>query len=107
MVAAALSGWLAGTVLRDFDGSVAGLRFGPIDTIIAVAGLCILLSGLYARGALPDAETAEDGGPAGGPAGKEEAGKEEAGKPAGPADEATAKAAAAGTPAPPRRGSTE
>ncbi|NEE21930.1 MFS transporter, partial [Streptomyces sp. SID7499] len=54
MVAAALSGWLAGTVLHGFDGSVAGLRFGPIDTIIAVAGLCILLSGLYARGALPD-----------------------------------------------------
>ncbi|WP_228181177.1 MFS transporter [Streptomyces anulatus] len=111
MVAAALSGWLAGTVLHGFDGSVAGLRFGPIDTIIAVAGLCILLSGLYARGALPDAETSEDGEPAGGPPGAEAAeenaaGEAEAGEPAGPAEGTTAKAAA-GTPAPPRRGSTE
>ncbi|MFI7287746.1 MFS transporter [Streptomyces anulatus] len=107
MVAAALSGWLAGTLLRDFEGSVAGLRFGPIDTIIAVAGLCILLSGLYARSALPDTETAEDGGPAGGPPGEETAGKETAGEPTGPAEEATPKAAAVSTPAPPRRGSTE
>ncbi|NEB56748.1 MFS transporter [Streptomyces griseus] len=102
MVAAALSGWLAGTVLRDFDGSVAGVRFGPIDTIIAVAGLCILLSGLYARGALPDTETAEDGGPDGSPAGKGTAGE-----PAGPAEAAAPRAAAVPSPAPPRRGSTQ
>lgn len=80
---------------------MAGLRFGPIDTIIAVAGLCILLSGLYARGALPDPETAEDGGPAGGPPGDESAGE-----PAAQAEESAAPAAAVGT-APPRRGSTE
>lgn len=82
-------------MLRDFDGSVAGIRFGPIDTIIAVAGLCILLSGFYARGALPATE-AEDGGPAGGPVG-EKAADEKAAPPA----------SAVRTPAPPRRGSTE
>ncbi|AXI69842.1 MFS transporter [Streptomyces cavourensis] len=70
MLAAALSGWLAGTVLSGFEGSVAGIGFGPIDMILAVAGLVILLSGFYARLALPETQTA---GPA-----QEEAG--EAGK---------------------------
>ncbi|MFE3372472.1 MFS transporter [Streptomyces sp. NPDC059173] len=100
MVAAALSGWLAGSVLHGFEGSVAGLRFGPVDTIIAAAGLCILLSGFYARSALPETATAEGGEPAGEPAREEPAG--EAG---GPADETAVRAPAA-APAPPRRGST-
>ncbi|MEQ4607692.1 MFS transporter [Streptomyces cavourensis] len=69
MLAAALSGWLAGTVLSGFGGSVAGIGFGPIDMILAVAGLVILLSGFYARLALPETQTA---GPA-----QEEAGKPE------------------------------
>ncbi|MFE1733046.1 MFS transporter [Streptomyces bacillaris] len=59
MLAAALSGWLAGAVLSDFEGSVAGIGFGPIDMILAVAGLVILLSGFYARLALPETGTAE------------------------------------------------
>jgi hypothetical protein len=56
MLAAVLSGWLAGSGLRDLDGSVAGLRFGPIDTIFTVSGLVVVLAGVYARMALPDTE---------------------------------------------------
>ncbi|GAA1394510.1 MFS transporter [Kitasatospora putterlickiae] len=53
MLTAVLSGWLAGSGLRDFSGSAAGLRFGPIDTVFAVSGLLIVLAGVYARIALP------------------------------------------------------
>lgn len=56
MLAAALSGWLAGSVLQDFAGSVAGIRFGTVDTIFAVSGLIVVLSGVYARYALPETE---------------------------------------------------
>ncbi|WP_326701373.1 MFS transporter [Streptomyces sp. NBC_01754] len=73
MLAAVLSGWLAGSVLRDVAGYVLGLRFGAIDTIFAVSGLIVVLSGVYAWAALPDRSGAEtDGGP--GAAGREEAG---------------------------------
>ncbi|MEU7702821.1 MFS transporter [Streptomyces sp. NPDC039028] len=53
MLAAVLSGWLAGSVLTDVAGSVAGVRFGPIDTIFAVSGLVVVLSGVFAWLALP------------------------------------------------------
>ncbi|MFF7458208.1 MFS transporter [Kitasatospora sp. NPDC008115] len=56
MLTAVLSGWLAGSGLRDFAGSAAGLRFGPIDTVFAVSGLLIVLAGVYARFALPVAD---------------------------------------------------
>ncbi|MFD3534645.1 MFS transporter [Streptomyces sp. NPDC058664] len=65
MLSAVLSGWLAGSVLHGFAGSVGGLRFGPIDTIFAVSGLIVVLSGVYAWLALPGTETA--GGQAEGP----------------------------------------
>ncbi|MFE6869727.1 MFS transporter [Kitasatospora sp. NPDC057692] len=68
MLTAVLSGWLAGSGLRGFSGSVAGLRFGPIDTILAVSGLLVVLAGVYARLALPAAEAAGAAKPAG-PAG--------------------------------------
>ncbi|MFJ6135224.1 MFS transporter [Kitasatospora sp. NPDC092286] len=58
MLAAVVSGWLASNGLRDFSGSVAGLRFGPIDTILTTAGVVIVLSGVYARIALPVTDTA-------------------------------------------------
>ncbi|MGW6982343.1 MFS transporter [Streptomyces sp. NPDC054932] len=58
MLSAALSGWLAGSVLRDVGGSLGGLRFGPVDTIIAAAGLIVLLAGFFAMAALPGAEGA-------------------------------------------------
>ncbi|WP_353612709.1 MFS transporter [Streptomyces sp. NRRL S-495] len=54
MLTAVLSGWLAGSGLRDFSGSVAGLRFGPIDTIFAVSGLVVVLAGVYAHLSRPD-----------------------------------------------------
>jgi MFS family permease len=62
MVAAALAGWLASTGLRNFAGSLAGLRFGPIDTIFAVSGGLVVIAGLYARLVLPRGER-ERGGP--------------------------------------------
>jgi MFS family permease len=61
MLAAVLAGWLTSSVLRDAEGSVAGFRFGPIDTIFVVAGLIVMLSGVYARLALPDADTGDTG----------------------------------------------
>jgi MFS family permease len=54
MLAAVLAGWLAGTVLRGVSFSVAGAHFGPLDTIFAFSGIVVVLSGLYARAALPD-----------------------------------------------------
>ncbi|WP_435971591.1 MFS transporter [Streptomyces sp. Qhu_M48] len=62
MLAAVLSGWLAGSVLRDVAGSVGGVRFGPIDTIFAVSGAVVVLAGVYAWLALPGTETAEETG---------------------------------------------
>ncbi|MGE7384331.1 MFS transporter [Streptomyces sp. NPDC004126] len=58
MLSAALSGWLAGSVLRDAGGSLGGLRFGPVDTVIAASGLIVLLAGFYAMAALPRTEAA-------------------------------------------------
>jgi MFS family permease len=63
MLAAVLSGWLAGSVLRDVTGSFAGLRFGPIDTIFAVSGVIVVLSGVFAWMALPGTENSEKTGP--------------------------------------------
>lgn len=59
ILSAVLSGWLAGSLLRDVGGSLGGLRFGPVDTIIAASGLIILLAGVFAWAALPGAEGAE------------------------------------------------
>ncbi|WP_380283350.1 MFS transporter [Kitasatospora purpeofusca] len=64
MLTAVLSGWLAGSGLRGFSGSVAGLRFGPIDTILTVSGLLVVLAGVYARLALPAADAAPAAKPA-------------------------------------------
>ncbi|WP_329173161.1 MFS transporter [Streptomyces sp. NBC_01477] len=58
LLAAALSGWLAGGGLPDFGRRVAGLYFTPVDTIIAGAGVLVVAAGVYARIALPDTEAA-------------------------------------------------
>ncbi|MFH7599680.1 MFS transporter [Streptomyces racemochromogenes] len=58
ILSAALSGWLAGSVLRGTEVSLGGLRFGPVDTVIAAAGLVLLLAGGCAWAALPGAERA-------------------------------------------------
>jgi MFS family permease len=59
LLAAALAGWLAGTLLHGFALTVAGLHFAAVDTIFAASGLIIVLSGVYARFALPAAEPAD------------------------------------------------
>ncbi|MFF4582437.1 MFS transporter [Streptomyces sp. NPDC001389] len=58
MLSAALSGWLAGSLLRDAGGSFGGFRFGPVDTVFAVSGLVVLLAGFFAMAALPGTEGA-------------------------------------------------
>jgi hypothetical protein len=68
LVATALAGYLASTVLVGFHAEVPGvsfLRFGAIDSIFAVAGGLAVLGGLYAgirlrgvRLSAPVAETA-------------------------------------------------
>ncbi|MFG2332637.1 MFS transporter [Streptomyces sp. NPDC048604] len=59
MLAAVLAGWLAGTVLRGLDVPLGPLRLGPVDTILAVSGLFVVLSGVYAWLALPAPESAD------------------------------------------------
>jgi MFS family permease len=53
MISVIVGGWLASTVLRDFHGSVLGVHVGRIDIIFSVAGLLIVLGGIYAAVALP------------------------------------------------------
>lgn len=53
MLAALLAGWLASSALRDLSGSLAGVAFGRIDAIFTVAGLLVIVAGVYARLALP------------------------------------------------------
>ncbi|MFC5661414.1 MFS transporter [Kitasatospora misakiensis] len=70
MLTAVLSGWLAGSGLRDFSGSLAGVRFGPIDTIFAASGLVVVLAGVYARIALPATEAVPSATPSADPPGE-------------------------------------
>jgi MFS family permease len=53
MLSVLVAGWLASAVLQNFHGSLAGLRFGPIDAIFAVSGLLAVIAGCYALIALP------------------------------------------------------
>jgi len=48
IVSMILAGVLASTVLRGMHFAVAGLHFGPYDTVFAVGGLLFLLGGLSA-----------------------------------------------------------
>jgi MFS family permease len=57
MLAALLAGWLASYALQDFTGSLAGLRFGPIDTIFLASGVLLVIAGVYARIVLPRSTT--------------------------------------------------
>jgi hypothetical protein len=56
----AAAGFLASTALRGFHQTVAGLTFGPYDTIFAIAGVLFVLGGLSIIRPLRDA----DSGPA-------------------------------------------
>ena len=55
MLATVVAGWLLSSALRNFHGSPAGMRLGPVDLIFLVSGGLILISGLYARTALRQA----------------------------------------------------
>jgi MFS family permease len=48
LISIALAGYLDSTVLAGFHATIYGLTFGPVDTIFAVAGVLVLLGGLYA-----------------------------------------------------------
>ncbi|MFI1096835.1 MFS transporter [Streptomyces sp. NPDC020917] len=52
LVGVAASGWLASTALHGLDADVAGVHFGPIDTIFTVSGLLVTAGGVYAAVAM-------------------------------------------------------
>jgi MFS family permease len=58
MLATVVAGWLLSSMLRNFTGSLAGLRLGPVDVIFLASGGLIIVSGLYARIALRQAAVA-------------------------------------------------
>jgi MFS family permease len=45
MLSVAAAGWIAGSVLRNFSGTFAGLRFGSIDVIFAGSGVLMIAAG--------------------------------------------------------------
>jgi MFS family permease len=47
LLATPLVGYLAGSVLHSWHTTLFNLTFGPLDTILLVAGLTILLAGIY------------------------------------------------------------
>lgn len=53
MLSMVVASWLVGSGLRGLHASLGPLRFGPIDTIYAGAGLLVVLAGIRARRALP------------------------------------------------------
>src|ERR1017187_9390719 len=53
MMSVVVAGWLVSSVLRNMAFSLAGLHFGPIDTIFTVAGILVMLAGGYALVGLP------------------------------------------------------
>ena len=46
IAAMAIAGLLASTALRGFHVEIAGLAFGPYDTILAISGLLFIAAGL-------------------------------------------------------------
>jgi Na+/H+-translocating membrane pyrophosphatase len=48
----ALASYLASTVLRGLDATVAGVHFGRIDTIFFAGGVLVMVSAIYAYAAL-------------------------------------------------------
>jgi MFS family permease len=58
MISILLAGFLGSTVLKDFHKRIAGIAFGPYDTILTLAGILALLGGIYAAIRLDDRSTA-------------------------------------------------
>ena len=52
IVSMVLAGVLASTLLRGFHATVAGMKFGPYDTIFAAAGLLFMIAGIASIGPL-------------------------------------------------------
>jgi MFS family permease len=48
MLSVVAAGWIASSVLRNFSGTFAGLRFGPIDVIFAGSGVLMIAAGACA-----------------------------------------------------------
>ena len=64
IAAMAIAGVLASTALRGFHAVIAGIAFGPYDTIFGLAGLLFILAGLATIGpmrGLPAAASGDDG----------------------------------------------
>jgi MFS family permease len=57
MISVVVASWLASSVLRNFDGSVVGVRFGAIDLIFAGSGLMMIAAAGYAVFTLREAVT--------------------------------------------------
>ncbi|WP_051944461.1 MFS transporter [Streptacidiphilus rugosus] len=60
LITMALAGFLASTALRGLSVRVAGVHFGPIDSIFAVGALFMIAGGLWAAGRLRPPDPAED-----------------------------------------------
>ena len=58
MISVLLAGFLGSTVLKDFHKRIAGIAFGPYDTVLTLAGILALLGGIYAALRLDDRSTA-------------------------------------------------
>ncbi len=63
MLSVVAAGWIAGSVLRNFSGTFAGLRFGPIDVVFACSGLLMMAAGGCAAFALNQRVTQPDDSP--------------------------------------------
>ena len=61
IISIAAAGFLAGTVLQGMHLTVAGVRFGAVDSIFAVSALLIIAGGLALMAQLPKAIAAEAG----------------------------------------------
>lgn len=49
IVSIAVAGWLVSVILHGFHARVAGLQFGPIDTVFLAAGVLFVVAGIYAK----------------------------------------------------------
>ena len=58
MLSVVLCGWLASSAMLHFHAAPFGVHVGPIDTILTVAGVLIVVSGVYAFFSLSEGELA-------------------------------------------------
>lgn len=63
MLSVVVAGWLASSVLRNFDGTLAGVHFGPIDLIFAGSGVLMIVAAGYSVFALRGGDTPDSPAP--------------------------------------------